>query len=246
MFYFWGSGVSRSRLQPIRTRSQPALQGMQGVLPARQSRSRAKQAALITTGMRLLESRDFQSLSIAELAAATGFSVGSFYARFEDKDAFFSAIQATALAQVLARSQDLLASERWQRAPAYDVLAAFVGFFAGMVRRHHGFIRATLKHESTRPGVWTPFRACGTAMVAQLTLVLAPKLTRIAPGQREARVGFAIQILYGTLINAVLHDPGPLGLHDEALADELLAVLAGYLCLKPPAKKPGWKRLAKT
>jgi AcrR family transcriptional regulator len=223
-----------------------ALADVRGVLPARQHRSQARQAQMITTGMRLLESRDFQSLSIAELAAATGFSVGSFYARFQDKDAFFSAIQATAIEQVLARAHGLLGADRWQRAPAYDVLAAFVAFFAGMVRRHHGFIRATLKHESTRPGAWTPFRACGAAMVAQLMPVLAPKLTRIAPEEREARVGFAIQMLYGTLINAVLHDPGPLGLHEDALADELLAVLAGYLGVKPSAKKPGWKRTATT
>jgi AcrR family transcriptional regulator len=235
-----------ARAQPVRKSAQPTLQGMQGVLPARQRRSQARQAALITAGMQLLESRDFHALSIAELAAATGYSVGSFYARFEDKDAFFSAVQATALEEMLSRARELLAPDRWARASAYEVLSAFVAFFAGTVRRHHGFMRAVLKHESTRPGVWTPFRACGAAMVAELRPVLAPKLTRIPPGQREARIGFATQILYGTLINAVLHDPGPLALQDQRLADELLRVLAGYLALTPPAKKPRWKRIAKT
>src|ERR1700733_13494049 len=126
-------------MPPVRLRPASPLAGVRGVLPASQDRSRARQAELITTGMRLLESRDFQSLSIAELASATGFSVGSFYARFEDKDAFFAAIQATALDQVQARAQGLLDPGRWQRAPAHAVLEAFVRFFAGMVRRHHGF-----------------------------------------------------------------------------------------------------------
>lgn len=202
------------------------------MLPARQHRSQARQASLISAGLRLLEKRDFNAFSIAELTALNGCSVGSFYARFEDKDAFFTAMQATALREVLARAEELLAPERWARASAQAVLAAFVTFFATAVRDHRGFVRAVLRHESTRPGAWTPMRECGATLAMLLARVLAPKLTSMPPARRAARVAFAVQVLYGTLINAVLHDPGPLRLADKALDDELVHMLSGYLGLR--------------
>ena len=44
-------------------------------------------------GRSLLATRDFDTLSIAELAAAQQLSVGSFYGRFRDKEAFFAVLQ---------------------------------------------------------------------------------------------------------------------------------------------------------
>lgn len=227
----WALAVPRRYSSNARPRT-PALKDVRGVLPAHQRRSQAKQAAMISTGLQFLEKRGFDALSIAELTAANGFSVGSFYARFEDKDAFFRAIQTTALGHVLARAEELLAPERWKNASAEEVLTAFVGFFSGNVNRHRGFLRAVLQHESTQPGVWTPMRASGAAMATLLQTVLAPKLTGLPKDQREARIGFAVQVLYGTLINAVLHDPGPLALGDKALDRELVSMMSRYLGLK--------------
>jgi AcrR family transcriptional regulator len=223
--------VAQDRASGVRA-PRPALGDLQGVLPARQHRSQARQAAMISTGLQILEQRGFDALSIAELTAANGFSVGSFYARFEDKDAFFRAIQTTALQQLAARAEELLAPERWKGASAGEVLTAFVEFFVGTVRRHRGFLRAVLQHESTQPGVWTPMRECGAALAALLQPILGPKLPRLPRHQREAQVGFAVQVLYGTLINAVLHDPGPLALEDKALIRELVRMMSRYLGLK--------------
>jgi hypothetical protein len=37
-------------------------------------------------------------------------------------------------------------------------------------------------------------------------------------------VGVALQLVYGTLVNAVLHDPGPLKLADRQIEAELTRV----------------------
>lgn len=213
-----------------------------GVLPARQDRSRASQAALISAGIRMLENRDYRSLSIAELTAANGLSIGAFYARFEGKDAFLGAVQRQVFENVRARAQALLAPERWARREAEAALAAFVAFFAALVRQHRGLIHAALQHEATHPSAWTPLRKVGAAMSRQLAAVLVPKLTHLPASVREARVGFAVQVLYGTLINAVLHDPGPLALADPRMSDELTAVLSAYLGLAPGARRPRKRR----
>ena len=46
----------------------------------------------------------------------------------------------------------------------------------------------------------------------------------VPPAQRRLRVGIALQLVFGTLVNAVLHDPGPIGLNDPRMERELTRV----------------------
>jgi AcrR family transcriptional regulator len=207
-----------------------------GVHPTHQSRSRAKHDALITSGIRMLAERDYRSLSIADLTAANGVSVGAFYARFSGKDAYFNALQRQVFADVAAESEALFAKAVWEGKPARVVLDAFVGFFVDLVRRHRGVIFAALQQETSLPTAWTPVRKSGAAIASPFMRVLAPKLTHLAPALRTQRVGFAVQVLYGTLINAVLHDPGPVALSDARLVGEMQRALAAYLGLAAAAK----------
>lgn len=201
----------------------------EGIVPPRQDRSRASQAALINAGIRMLERGDYKSLSIAELTASNGLSIGAFYARFSGKEAFFSAVQRQVFEDVRIRAEVLLAPRKWADRPPLAILEAFTEFFMGLVREHRGFILSALQHEVSQPSAWTPLRSSGAAMSAMLADILAPKLTHLAPGERRPRIGFAVQMLYGTLINAVLHDPGPLALADRKMTDELVRALAAYL-----------------
>lgn len=230
------SGQARlRRSRPNTSRPPSEREGHDGVVPPRQDRSRASQAALISAGIRMLERGDYKALSIAELTAANGLSIGAFYARFSGKDAFLGAVQRQVFDDVRRRADALLAPELWEGRPARDVLAGFTTFFVELVRQHRGLIHAALQHEVTHPSAWTPLRKVGGAMSAKLADVLAPKLTHLSVSTRHARVGFAVQMLYGTLINAVLHDPGPLALADECIADELMRALSAYLGLAETA-----------
>ncbi len=215
--------------EPVRVKTGEAAPN--GILPAQQDRSRAKQAALISSGIRLLESRDYKSLSIAELTAANGVSVGAFYARFAGKDAYFNALQQQVFAVTARDARALFAPERWTSREARDVLDAFVAFFVGLVRRHRGVIHAALQQEAVQPSAWTPVREAGADLATPLRAILVPKLTHLQPADRLARVGFAVQMLYGTLINIVLHDPGPLSLNDDRIVTEMQNALAAYLGL---------------
>ena len=61
-----------------------------GVHAAKQSRSQLKHQALLQAGRRLLHTQDLGTLSVAQLTRDAGMAVGSFYSRFEDKDAWFA------------------------------------------------------------------------------------------------------------------------------------------------------------
>jgi len=58
----------------------------------KQKRGHRTYNALISTGFKLLEKKDLEKISVAELSREAGYSVGAFYARFHSKDEFFEAL----------------------------------------------------------------------------------------------------------------------------------------------------------
>lgn len=221
---------------PIRTgdRPPPRRRAQRGAaLRTVQPRARATRDALLSTARALLRERDFGELSIAELAAATGLSVGSFYGRFRDKEAFFALLQDQVTGEWLAAGRAMLARAQDEAMPARRLVGAICDSLADAFRADSGFLRSALKHASTRPQSWTPIKQTGERFGDGVVAVLGPRLTHLAPAQREPRIRFALQALYGTCVNAVLNDPGPIALADPRLERELERMLGAYLELAP-------------
>ena len=64
-----------------------------GLRPTQQQRSRELVVRLVNEGLALLDDHDFDTLSVEALCARCSATVGSFYARFDSKDAFIEALQ---------------------------------------------------------------------------------------------------------------------------------------------------------
>ena len=187
------------------------------ILPAKQARSRARRDALVRAGKKLCEIKDFDDLSVAEIAAEAGCSVGSFYSRFTDKDGFFRAIVGDAAERDRIRTPQP-ASDPTQ--PIDDILAEVVAATLAGYRKRRGLIRATIRRSMTEPALWEPTRQRGQDVADRLVARLADSFPD--DPQLERRIRFACQMLFGTLNNAVLIAPGPLQLDDEAMEGELL------------------------
>jgi AcrR family transcriptional regulator len=215
----------------LRTRRRAAPRG--AALRIVQPRARATRDALLTTARSLLRDRDFNALSIADLAAATGLSVGSFYGRFRDKEAFFALLQDQVTGEWLAAGRTLLARAAADDRPARALVAELCASLVRTFRADSGFLRSSLKHASTRPESWTPIKRTGEVFIDGVVAVLGPRLTHLCADRREPRIRFAMQVVYGTCVNAVLNDPGPIVLTDPRLERELERVVAAYLELFP-------------
>ena len=192
-----------------------------GLRPTQQQRSRELVVRLMNEGLALLEKHDFESLSIETLCQRCEATVGSFYARFAGKDAFVDALQRLVVEDA---RRDLAASYASKRLPR-DSLVHLLAWIAkgGVVwmRRHHGLVRASLRRASGDRRSWTPMRELGRLHVEHAL----PHIERLAPRRDaglEDRIRFAFQMLYGTLNNMVLIDPGPYSLRD-ARTPRLLA-----------------------
>ena len=76
----------------------------------RQQRSRKTYNALVATGFKLLQKRELEAITISELAAKAGYSVGAFYSRFRSKDEFFDAMVARHLEERTADRNQIFAT----------------------------------------------------------------------------------------------------------------------------------------
>lgn len=199
------------------------------VFPALQQRSRDRLKALLASGFELLEHKDFEAISISDITSRNGFSVGSFYNRFRDKEAFLAALQEQGVELSRRRMLVQLNPERVGRLPVDRAIAAIVSHVVETFRQGRGLIRASLKHDTTRPGTWSPMKQSGAAAVEHVVALLTPMLERDDPRRAELDVRIAMQNLYGLLVNAVLNDPGPLHLDSPLLEKELTEIFRRYL-----------------
>lgn len=200
-----------------------------GVAPSRQKRSRETTLALLKAGAEMLRKRSLAELSIEALCAEVGATVGAFYSRFESKDAYFNALMALA-----ARDGERRIAEMATAGAARDPdLAArchqLVRGVIGWMRAHEGVLRAALQHDDNRPDKWTPFKALARGNTERATPLLLPAMGKGRRAAKSRSIAFGFQVVLGTLVNAILNDPGPLSLHDRELEERLGKLLLQVL-----------------
>lgn len=187
----------------------------------KQARSRAKRTALIAKGVDLLEARDFDEFSVAEITQALGFSTGSFYSYFADKTAFFVEIQKS-----VGEAQDAILTRDFDPAritplPLTERLDACTDFTIRYFRKHTGVVRAALRYERRIPEGWAPNRATTSKLIRAASVNLSPRDSQ--------HLEMSIQLAFGLLVNALLHDPGPLRLNDKDLKVNIRTALEPFL-----------------
>jgi AcrR family transcriptional regulator len=192
-----------------------------GVTPSRQKRSRETTTALFEAGADLLRTHSLAELSIDALCKKVGATVGAFYSRFESKEAYFNALMALAARDGENRLSRMKQDQRLTEADLAGLSRLLVRGTIGWIRNHEGVLRAALQHHDTRPGRWSTFKDLARANVANATPVL---LRVMGPGRKAAKtraIAFGFQVVLGTLVNAILNNPGPLAIHDGELEDRL-------------------------
>jgi AcrR family transcriptional regulator len=192
-----------------------------GVTPSRQQRSRETTAALLKAGAEMLCARSLDELSIEDLCAAVDATVGSFYGRFESKEAYFNVLLGLAARDGQAMLAGMAQDDPLKEIALDAMCRLLVGQIIGWMRRHEGVLRAALQRSDRRPERWSSFKQLAAATTAAAT---PPLLGAMGKGRRAAKsrsIGFGFQTVFGTLVNAILNDPGPLSMRDPELAARL-------------------------
>ncbi|MGB0505725.1 MAG: TetR/AcrR family transcriptional regulator [Pikeienuella sp.] len=187
----------------------------------KQKRSRARRAAMIDHGLNLLRERDLDDVSVAEITSALGYSTGSFYSAFVDKAAFFVAVQLQANEHIVGWIEYEIETPGVMNMSLNDRLAICVDMVLRYFREFRGVLRSALRYEQKLPAAWEPNRVSAQRIADGLIVGLNHADT--------VRMNIAIQMAFGTMVNALLHDPGPLRLDDSAFGEGVKTALRPYL-----------------
>jgi len=209
----------------MQPRSEPGFRDfdLPGVAPSRQKRSHQTTLALLRAGADMLRRRNLAELSIEALCTEVGVTVGAFYSRFESKEAYFNALMALAARDGEQRLGEI-------RRPSADtgldqLCHVIVSGVIAWMRDHEGVLRAALQHDDTRPDKWTPFKALAKATTARATPLLLPAMGKGRKAAKTRAIAFGFQVVLGTLVNAILNDPGPLSLSSKEMETRLAGCL---------------------
>ena len=114
-----------------------------------QARSRETERAISDALARLLTEKPFAEISVADIAAAAGVSVGGFYARFPSKDALLEMVELGILEEFRESAHRALAAKRFEGKGIDAVTHAYVEMCITHFRVHRAAILQILKF--TRP-----------------------------------------------------------------------------------------------
>ena len=191
-------------------------------LPAKQARSRKTRDALIAAGWKLLARHPWDNVTINDIVKTAGVSVGSFYTRFADKDAYFETLasewvvrrgaQRIANLQHVGKGEDYLAQailDTYRTTLAGHVsVEALVTYRTTLDNQH--FWRAALVRGAAHPAFWKPFRELGLRVMARVLELRETELGRSLSEEETRHIRFAFQMANGLINNSIVNRPGPI------------------------------------
>jgi len=183
----------------------------------RQKRGQVTYDALIETCFELLREKEFDQISIAELAQKAGYSVGAFYARFRSKDELFDA-----MVQQHIQNRHKVRERQFQETNDARLLHALLEETVHYYWGRRGFWRAALIRSIREPAFWAPMRKLSHEFADALLARYAARAGRALTTAEEANVRFAVQLAFGLINNTILNRPGPFFLEQDLFIDNLV------------------------
>jgi AcrR family transcriptional regulator len=182
----------------------------------KQERGQVTYDAMIAAGFRLLEQRDLQDISIAELVRSAGYSVGAFYSRFHGKDEFFDALVARHLETRTATQKHLFAT-----LPRESLLDELIANVTNYYWDHRKFWRAVLVRSVRDTAFWEPIRKHGHEFTGRFLERLYVEIGRKLTKEEEANVFFAFQVILGVINSTLINQHGPIFMGQKLFIQEL-------------------------
>ncbi len=201
-----------------------------GVYEALQDRSRRSRDAFIESGIALLNEMRFAELKVTDLASHSGRSVGSFYKRFEDKEAFFRALQASTVARDRMIIDRRLDRNRLNDLAPGEVMNELVDTLADIFSSEvRGVLRESLLRILEPEDGWAPMRKSGQDVQQRVVDRLKAAYPGKSQEETERKIRFCYQTIVGVLQNDLVNDYHVFSTADQSVRTALKAIVSDHM-----------------
>lgn len=171
--------------------------------PARrpqQERSLQTYQRMMDAGNALLLERNIDAISIKDISARAGCSIGSFYYRFHTKEEFFAS-----LIDAMIRHREQSVRTDFETVPIAEMPAALARGAIITHRRYAGLLRSALKKHLEDGESWLEISRMGRRIVTEYQERLAAERGKPLSQEQQDRISFAFIWLYGLLAQSVMN-----------------------------------------
>jgi len=202
------------------------------VRPPLQGRSQATLDRLAQAGRELLEAKDWHEISVEELAKSARSSVGSFYARFSDKDGLLDHLDILCTRDITESLECLAPVEQFAELDLEYLVRTLISSLVAYHRAHRGLIRALVLRARRREFTSYEGTSCINELIPQILSVLERRSYEIHHPKPKRAMFLAFTFTFSALQDQILFSGSVLHTQpssDEELTEELSRLMLTYL-----------------
>jgi AcrR family transcriptional regulator len=210
---------------------------MTAVRPPKQRRSRESYERVLDAAHALLEENGFEGLTVQEVAARSGVSIGAIYERFGNKETLLRAVHAR-LMEAMSRSGDAAGDPTAGAETAAEAIIDVVAGMARVMNDNRKALRAFMHLGAVDEVISARGSKASIALSKTFKSALRPYTPEFGHPDPDVALDVAFRIAYSTLARQVMYGPvfeSDRRLSWKRLVDELGGACAAYLLDRPSA-----------
>lgn len=209
----------------------PVLDRSYGRTP-RQSRSRATLARIEDAAETLFADRGYDGTTVGDIVARAGCSVGSFYARFNDKEALLHHVHDRHCRKLIERIEFICGLLRAENASLEVAVRQIVRTLLIFGTGRRALTRVFIEKSGVDADFHRRYAQAWAEVRTRLRPVLLARRREIVRANRERAVDFVLQLMHAGWANDVLHHGANAVMGQsggDALIDDLTEACVAYL-----------------
>ena len=215
----------------------PPAEQLESVAAPKQARSERTLRRILDAAEELIREKGLVGVSVPDIVAHAGSSVGGFYARFKDKNELLRAIEERFFNRMRDRVEGVAEPSRWAGLDLTGLARLLIHELVQTCNRERPLIEAILYRAAHDPGIRDDglrFRRGVSARVGKLLMLRADEIRHPEPA---LAIDLGIQAAFAVMLQHVVFGATVAGgrtLGDAALETELTRIFLGYLGIAPP------------
>jgi AcrR family transcriptional regulator len=212
--------------------SSSSVPPLRWIKPPQQARSKKTLGRVLDAAEDVIRERGVAGLTVSEVVRRAGSSVGSFYARFADKEGLLATLHERTCDEALATAELALDPARWQAADIASIIEEVIRFTAVQCEERLGIMLAFLALAASDVSYARRRAALEGKIGAMLGRLLHGRADEIAHPDPLLAASVIVRLVLATLESDTLARrlsstaPAP---KDEVLTNELSHAVEAYL-----------------